>query len=40
MTDSNYTVNEWVFSLAQQINEYIGTKFQVILSTELLPKML
>jgi len=40
MTDDYYTVSEWVFSLEQQIHDYIGTNFQVILSAELLPKML
>lgn len=38
MTDGYYTVSEQVFSLEQQLHEYIGTKFQAILSTELLPK--
>lgn len=38
MTDGYYTVSEQVFSLEQQLHEYIGTKFEAILSTELLPK--
>lgn len=40
MTDCYYTVSERFFRLGQQILEYIGTNFQIILSTELLPKMM
>lgn len=40
MTDGYNRVSDQVFSLEQQIQEYIGTEFQVILSTELLPKVM
>lgn len=40
MTDGYNRVSDQVFSLEQQIYEYIGTEFQVILSTELLPKVM
>lgn len=40
MTDGYCTVSERGFSLEQQIHKYIGTKFQVILSAGLLPKII
>lgn len=40
MTDGYKRVSDQVFSLEQQIHEYIGIKFQVILSTEPLPKVM
>lgn len=40
MTDGYNKVSDQVFSLEQQIQEYIGTELQVILSTEPLPKVM